>query len=189
MEQKNRNYNELIASLSDNDLERSVKQLGLSFRAVNILLSNHMRTVYDVIKFGVKNITNLPGVGNKTARDIIWAIERLSSKKNNRKTKISNSKYSNTRGINFDKILLEHLELPLRARNVLTSQKLTTVQDLFDFGLKNIPRIRNAGKKTLLDINNAIEKIDPIKNHIEECYTKKTKTFEEKILGDYEEEL
>jgi len=63
-------------------------------------------------------------------------------------------KYLN--GIPFIKKKIEELDLSPRAYNALKLQKLHTVEDIVHFGIENIWKIRNIGKKTSAEIQQAI---------------------------------
>jgi DNA-directed RNA polymerase alpha subunit len=60
------------------------------------------------------------------------------------------------KGIPFIKKKIEDMDLSPRAYNALKLQKLDTVEDIVHFGIENIWKIRNIGKKTSAEIQQAI---------------------------------
>ena len=85
------NFEEQIKNSDDDiSLNTPVEELDLSVRAYNILRSEKLKTLKDIVEFELNNIIYIPNAGVGTVREIYKAIERF-IKTPNSKEQIKNS--------------------------------------------------------------------------------------------------
>ena len=56
-------------------IKRKLEDLNLSIRAYNALMGEKLVTVEDVLRFGIHRIHLIRNIGQKTAKEIILAVE------------------------------------------------------------------------------------------------------------------
>lgn len=61
----------------------------------------------------------------------------------------------------YKNISIVDLNISPRAYNALKAGKLRTVQDIFDFGLHNLWRLRNCGRNSIYEILEAVSTVKP----------------------------
>jgi DNA-directed RNA polymerase delta subunit len=99
-------------------------------------------------------------------------------------------------------ISIKELNLSVRAYNVLKKKKLETVRDIIEFGPNNIINLRNAGKKTVEEILEAIKQFNQSDNilspyeanpspsvQLDQTRTEKVLSFEDLIKSKFDENL
>jgi hypothetical protein len=99
-------------------------------------------------------------------------------------------------------ISIEELNLSIRAYHVLKRKKLETIRDIIAFGPNNIIKLRNAGKKTVEEISEAIKQFSERDNILfpfednpspsvqqEQTKTESLLSFEDLIKSKFDENL
>lgn len=155
----------------------------LSVRASNALAKAGIKTISDFIFFGSEKLSRISNTGEKTIYEIENAIkeilttgkygnrEEISSEHNNEeyiKAENPNLTFEEQIRKSFDGKLIntpiEELNLTFRAINGLKKAGLKTINDVVNFGLRDLQANKNIGKKTIADIKAsilAIPKIQP----------------------------
>lgn len=156
-------------------LNTPINELELSVRATNVLANAGIITVSDFILFGPEKLCKVKNTGEKTIYEIGNAIQEILTKgkcggrkgvfiehQNSEclKTEYSNLTFEDQINTSFDEKLLntpiEELNLPVRAFNGLKNAELKTIKDVIDFGLHALRVKKNIGRKTIIDIKDAI---------------------------------
>jgi DNA-directed RNA polymerase alpha subunit len=179
----------ISSKLSENDiLNKPVDQLNLSLRACNVLASKQLRTIRDVIDFGLEKIISIQNAGIKTVKEISDVIEPLIPEK----TTATNYLIRNLKEDQINMIKLKILITPIdelnfsvKARNLLASKQLRTIRDVIDFGLEKIISMPNADIKTVKEISDVIEPLIPEKTTATNYLIRNLK--EEQIKYDFKQ--
>ena len=143
----------------------------LSVRASNALAKAGIKTISDFIFFGSEKLSRISNTGEKTIYEIENAIkeilttgkygnrEEISSEHNNEeyiKAENPNLTFEEQIRKSFDGKLIntpiEELNLTFRAINGLKKAGLKTINDVVNFGLRDLQANKNIGKKTIADI-------------------------------------
>lgn len=150
-------------------LNTPLDKLELSTRATNALNKTEIITISNFMQFGPEKLCRVKNVGKKTIHEIGNAIKELlleeadiNEAKIESKTGTSKATFEELIKTSFDENLLnipiEELDLTVRAFNGLKSASLNTIKDIIDFGLDTLQRkrIKNLGRKSIVDIKKAI---------------------------------
>jgi DNA-directed RNA polymerase alpha subunit len=62
----------------------------------------------------------------------------------------------------FVETKIEDPHFSVRAYNVLKNQGLHTIRDILEFGVNKLPILRDAGERTVKEINTAIKNTEPL---------------------------
>ena len=154
---------EQIRNSSDEELlNTSIEQLGFSVRAYNVLKSKKLKTVKDIVEFRLKNIINLPNAGIKTVKEISRIIEPFNKFMAGEELTPYDSELTFEEQIrnSFDKPLfntpVEELDFSARAFSACRKAGLKTVEDIINFRLHNLQKVKNVNTITINNIKKEI---------------------------------
>lgn len=147
--------------LSERDiLDTPIAELNLPVRAYHVLETKGLKTVRDVMKFGLDNIIKLNHAGTKTVKAISEAVEPYIPEHLKHALIEHSPTFEESIKNSFDKKLLstfiEELKLTERAFNALTNAGLKTIEDIINYGLNTLQNQKNVGIKTINNIKHAI---------------------------------
>jgi hypothetical protein len=156
-------------------LDTTIDELNLPVRAYHVLKRNKLLTVRDIIEFGPYNIIGLRNAGKKTIKAVLDRVlpyintenipspHKYNSNLSGVVETIVPSNYSTFEDLiksTFNQDVLntpvDEIDISIRAENVLKKSECNTIGDIINFGLKNLIMVRNAGRKTINEIKNAI---------------------------------
>lgn len=147
-------------SLEKNLLDTPIEELNLPVRAYHVLETKGLKTVRDVMKFGLDNIIKLRHAGTKTVKAISEAVEPYIPEHLKRALIEHSPTFEESIKNSFGKKLLstfvEELKLTERAFNALTNAGLKTIEDIINYGLNTLQNQKNVGIKTINNIKHAI---------------------------------
>ena len=147
-------------SLEKNLLDTPIEELNLPVRAYHVLETKGLKTVRDVMKFGLDNIIKLRHAGTKTVKAISEAVEPYIPEHLKHALIEHSPTFEESIKNSFDKKLLstfiEELKLTERAFNALTNAGLKTIEDIINYGLNTLQNQKNVGIKTINNIKHAI---------------------------------
>ena len=142
--------------------------LSLSTRSFNCLDKAGIKTINDLLTYtATNNINNIPNMGKKSVEEVkkwIQIIEKqfneVSVDNNIKKKLIRTSEFSlkqKNSGIIINDILVEDLNIPIRAKNSLRRSNILYVSELANKNLSDLLILKNMGNKTanivLLEVN------------------------------------
>ena len=147
-------------SLEKNLLDTPIEELNLPVRAYHVLETKGLKTVRDVMKFGLDNIIKLKYAGTKTVKAISEAVEPYIPEHLKHALIEHSPTFEESIKNSFGKKLLstfiEELNLTERAFNALTNAGLKTIEDIINYGLNTLQNQKNVGIKTINNIKHAI---------------------------------
>lgn len=141
-------------------LDTPIEELNLPVRAYHVLETKGLKTVRDVMKFGLDNIIKLRHAGTKTVKAISEAVEPYIPEHLKHALIEHSPTFEESIKNSFGKKLLstfiEELKLTERAFNALTNAGLKTIEDIINYGLNTLQNQKNVGIKTINNIKHAI---------------------------------
>lgn len=139
----------------------SVKSLGLSVRALNVLERMGIKTLYQLQETPLEEIAKQRNAGNTTIKEIKKILSN--SETGEFLSKIKNNNFSfdvnNLNEIDTDSISIKDLGLSVRAINVLERMNINTLKELILTPMSEIFAQRNIGVKTINEISSLLSNI------------------------------
>lgn len=141
-----------------NIAKREIYQdVSLSIRARNALVNAGFNTIEDCMAMYEYNFLAIPGLGKKTAKEIVQYLKQFKSNKLNLYSKNSNLSEDDLKErleylASVLSIPLPDIGLSVRARNVISKLNTKFLKGLVSLSPETILAAKNSGKKTLNEI-------------------------------------
>ena len=143
------------------------KEISLSVRTGNILKNQGIIFIEQLLDYSEKQLLSFPGAGKETIKEIKNILNDLGLQINsnfhfNEINKAENSSknpknFIEEQNIDFDLLsinILEEWPLSVRTYNALKKEKISFLGDIMFFGIENLMKIKNFGKKSYKELNN-----------------------------------
>ena len=142
------------------------KEISLSVRTGNILKNQGIIFIEQLLDYSEKQLLSFPGAGKETIKEIKNILNDLGLQINsnfhfNEINKAENSSknpknFIEEQNIDFDLLsinILEEWPLSVRTYNALKKEKIFFLGDIMFFGIKNLMKIKNFGKRSYKELN------------------------------------
>ena len=142
------------------------KEISLSVRTGNILKNQGIIFIEQLLDYSEKQLLSFPGAGKETIKEIKNILNDLGLQINsnfhfNEINKAENSSknpknFIEEQNIDFDLLsinILEEWPLSVRTYNALKKEKISFLGDIMFFGIKNLMKIKNFGKRSYKELN------------------------------------
>ena len=146
------------------------KEISLSVRTGNILKNQGIIFIEQLLDYSEKQLLSFPGAGKETIKEIKNILNDLGLQINsnfhfNEINKAENSnknpkKFIEEQNIDFDLLsinILEEWPLSVRTYNALKKEKISFLGDIMFFGIENLMKIKNFGKRSYKELNNLLK--------------------------------
>ena len=143
------------------------KEISLSVRTGNILKNQGIIFIEQLLDYSEKQLLSFPGAGKETIKEIKNILNGLGLQINsnfhfNKINKPENSNknpknFIEDQNIDFDLLsinILEEWPLSVRTYNALKKEKISFLGDIMFFGIENLMKIKNFGKRSYKELNN-----------------------------------
>jgi len=147
----------------------SISRLNLSTRSYNALIREGIHTIDKLLSCSKDNIMKLRNLGAKSLEEIFNVIDRLNANKSEIYSedkigdKLSQRTFIGHNGLKYFDIAIEDLELNVRAFNCLKTTGINYYSQLINKTEEELIAIPNMGRKTLLELEQIKETVQPIK--------------------------
>ena len=142
------------------------KEISLSVRTGNILKNQGIIFIEQLLDYSEKQLLSFPGAGKETIKEIKNILNDLGLQINsnfhfNEINKAENSSknpknFIEEQNIDFDLLsinILEEWPLSVRTYNALKKEKISFLGDIMFFGIENLMKIKNFGKRSYKELN------------------------------------
>lgn len=135
-----------------------ISDLGFSNRTINVLARNNIFTVSDLLKTSSDKLSTLSGVGVAVRDEICVVLQSLcdintvNCPQNIGDTKTPLYQIFGIDSEMYNGFSIDEMGYSIRTRNALKNHKIMTVEELLNYNIDNIKKIRNLGAKSFDEI-------------------------------------